>query len=107
MKRKKDNFKFSGRSHSVRGFISVILAVISLLSILVSSILSALSHGQGGLILGFVGITAFFVSLVGFVLGIKACQEKEIYYIAPITGMTSNGILVICYFVLYVMGIFL
>lgn len=107
MKRKKDNFKFSGRSHSVRGLISVSLAVVALLSIVISSIISAISHGNGSLILGAVGIVAFIISLVGFILGIKGSMEKEIYYTAPVVGMIVNGLLFMFYFVLYVVGIFL
>ncbi|MDF2800471.1 MAG: hypothetical protein K0S61_374 [Anaerocolumna sp.] len=107
MKRKKDSFKFSGRSHSVKGLISVSLAVVSLLSIVISSIISAITHGNGSMVLGAVGIIAFIVSLVGFILGIKGSLEKEIYYTAPIVGMIINGMLFLFYFVLYVVGIFL
>ena len=107
MKRKKDSFKFSGRSHSAKGIISVILAVISLLSIITSSIISAISHGDGGIFLGVAGITALFISLAGFIIGIKGSLEKEIYYTAPVTGMILNGLLFLLFFVLYVVGIFL
>jgi hypothetical protein len=107
LKRKKDNFKFSGRSHSVKGIISVILAVISLLSIISSSIISAISHGNGGIFLGMIGIVSLVISLVGFILGIKGSLEKEIYYMAPVIGMIMNGLLFLFYFVLYVVGIFL
>ncbi len=107
MKRKKDSFKFSGRSHSVRGIISVGLAVVALLTIVISSIISAISHGNGSMALGAIGIVAFIISLVGFILGIKGSLEKEIYYTAPIVGMIMNGLLFLFYFVLYVVGIFL
>ncbi|MFV0341693.1 MAG: DUF6142 family protein [Anaerocolumna sp.] len=107
MKRKKDSFKFSGRSHSLRGVISVVLAIISLLLIMTSTILSTISHGNGGMYLGAVGILAFIVSLGGFILGIKACLEKEIYYTAPLVGMIINGLLFIFYFILYMVGIFM
>jgi len=107
LKRKKDSFKFSGRSHSVKGIISVVLAVLSLLSIISSSIISAISHGNGGIFLGVIGIAALIISLIGFILGIKGSLEKEIYYTAPVIGMIINGLLFLFYFVLYVVGIFL
>lgn len=107
MKRKKESYKFSGRSHSVRGLISVALAGASLLSIIISSIVSAMSHGNGSLFLGVVGIIALSISLVGFILGIKGSLEKEIYYTVPVVGMIVNGLLFLFYFVLYVVGIFL
>lgn len=107
MKRKKDNFKFSGRSHSTKGIISVILAAISLCSIISSSIISTISHGNGGIFLGVIGVIALFISLVGFIFGIKGSLEKEVYYTVPVVGMIVNGILFLFYFVLYIVGIFL
>lgn len=107
MKRKKDSFIFSGRSHSVKGIISVILAATSLSSIIFSSIISSISHGNGGIFLGVIGVLALFISLAGFILGIKGSLEKEVYYTVPIVGMIVNGVLFLFYFVLYIVGIFL
>jgi hypothetical protein len=104
-KHKKDVFKFSGRSHSKKGLISVSAGIISLITLLVLSIISSYSKGNGGLILGIIGMVLFVISIVGFVLGIKGCREKEIYYTAPIAGMVLNGFLSILFFTLYMVGI--
>jgi hypothetical protein len=104
-KHKKEIFKFSGRSHSLKGFISVIIGSISLITLIVLSVISSLSSGKGGLILGVIGMLLFVFTLVGFVLGIKGCKEKEIYYTAPIVGMVMNGFLSILFFVLYMVGL--
>ncbi len=104
-KRKKDVFKFTDRSHSVRGLISIIAGGISLVTLLVLSVISSFSKGNGGLIIGVIGMLSFAISVAGFILGIKGCREKEIYYTAPITGMVLNGFLSIIFFVLYMMGI--
>ncbi|QHQ61164.1 hypothetical protein Ana3638_10595 [Anaerocolumna sedimenticola] len=104
-KHKKEIFKFSGRSHSLKGIISVIIGSLSLISLLILSIISSLSKGNGGLIIGFIGMLLFVISITGFILGIKACREKEIYYTAPVTGMVINGFLSIFFFVLYMVGV--
>jgi hypothetical protein len=103
-KRKKETFKFTGRSHSIRGIISVILGCISFIAFIIISVISSLSGGNGGLILGVIGIALFILSCFGFVLGIKGCKEKEIYYTAPLTGLVLNGFLSVIYFLLYMAG---
>lgn len=97
LKRKKDVFKFSGKGHSVRGMVSVITGSITIISFLALSIISSLSKGNGGLLLGIFGMLLFGISILGFILGIKGCREKEIYYTAPIAGMVLNGFLSILY----------
>jgi hypothetical protein len=44
-------------------------------------------------------------TVAGFILGIKACREKEVYYNAPVAGLVLNGILSTVYLVLYMVGI--
>lgn len=104
-KRKKEVFKFTGRSHSVKGLISLVIAIVTLLTFFVISVVSSFSKGNGGLILGVIGILLFILSTTGFILGIKACKEKEIFYKAPVTGMVINGLLSILFFILYMVGI--
>ena len=105
IKRKKEVVKFSDRTHSIKGLISVLMGVIVLLAFITISILSSLSGGNGGLILGAIGMLLFVMSVIGFVLGIKSCMEKEIYYMAPVTGMVLNGFLSVIFFILYMVGI--
>lgn len=105
VKRKKEVFKFSGRNHSIRGLISVIIGGITLLALIILSVISSLSGGNGGLILGIIGMVLFVMSIAGFILGIKSCREKEIFYTAPVVGMVLNGLLSIVFFVLYMVGI--
>lgn len=105
VKRKKEVFKFSGRKHSIRGLISVIFGGITLIALILLSVISSLSGGYGGLILGIIGMVLFVISITGFILGIKSCREKEIFYTAPVVGMVLNGFLSIVFFVLYMIGI--
>lgn len=104
-RRKKDSFKFSGRSHSVKGIISIIIGCISLITFIVISFISSLSGGNGDLVLGAIGLLVFALTVAGFVLGVKSCKEKEIFYTAPIVGLTLNGILSVIYFILYLIGL--
>lgn len=105
LKRKKETFKFSIKKHSIMGIISSILGSISCITLIVLSYISSRTAGNGGLVLGVIGMALFCLSITGIVLAIKGFKEKEIYYTAPIVGLGLNGFLSIVYFVLYMVGI--
>lgn len=106
-KKRKDVFKFTGRSHSVKGIAAAVIGGIGVISLLVLFILSSVYRGDGSILLGAAGMIVFALTITGFILGVRACTEKEIYYTAPITGMVINGILSIVLFILYITGLFL
>lgn len=106
-KRKKEVYKFTGRSHSIKGMASAVLGGIGGICLLVLFILSGIYRGNASIVFGAVGMVLFALAVTGFVLGAKACLEKEIYYTAPVTGMAVNGILSVALLVLYITGIFM
>jgi purine-nucleoside phosphorylase len=104
---RKETYKFTGRSHSIKGIVSAVTGGVGVVSILVLFILSGVYRGNGSILFGAGGMLLFALTVTGFILGVKACTEKEIYYTAPITGMVTNGILSIMLFILYIMGLFI
>lgn len=104
-KRKKEAVIFTDRVHSIKGIISLCMGLVSILSFTILAYISSLSKGNGSMLLGFAGLASFFLSLVGFYLGINSSKEKEIYYTAPVAGLIINGICAIIYFTLYIIGI--
>lgn len=104
-KRKKGAVKFTDRVHSIKGIISLCMGLVSVISFIALAYMSSLTKGNGSMLLGFAGVALFFLSLVGFYLGIKSCKEKEIYYTAPVAGLIVNGTCAILYFTLYIIGI--
>lgn len=103
--RKKGKYTFSDKRHPVRGILAVIFGAASAAAFLALSILSGIEEGHGALILGAVGMAAFMLSLIGFVLALKSIREKDIFYRFPVAGIILNGIFVLLYFVLYIIGI--
>ena len=103
---RRDTHKFTGRSHSVRGMISLAMGGVSALCLTVLFILSGVHDGKGSLIFGVAGLFLLALSVAGFLLGMKACEEQDIYYTAPVTGMVISGVLSIILFILYVTGLF-
>jgi len=87
--------------------ISFAIGLIIILTLLVLVFISSLSSGNGGIQYGFIGLVLAFIAIYGFALGIKACKEKEIFYTAPISGLVINGLLIVVFIILYLVGFFL
>lgn len=102
---RKSSIKFKGRVHSKKGIISMLLGLISLITFVVISYISGKNQGNGGIELGVVGLLCAASSVFGFTLSIKSFREKDIYLTAPIIGIGVNGIMVIVFFSLYIVGI--
>lgn len=98
-------YKFLGRSHSVKGMFSTVIAAITFLMIITFFYLSSRSSGDGSILLGLGGMIACCMTVVGFILAIKAFREKDIIHTFPMIGLVFNGILLILYVVLYIVGL--
>lgn len=96
---------FTGRNHSVKGIMSFVLGLLILISAGALMIISSYSEGKAGIWLGYLGFLLTIFSLLGFILGIKSCKEKEIYFTAPISGMILNGVLLVMFIILYLLGL--
>jgi hypothetical protein len=96
---------FSGRRHAKTGVAATIVGGVSVLGFLTLSILSGVAGGQGGLVIGIIGILLFALSIFGFVLSYRTFQKKDIFYRFPIIGALLNGFMSILMLVLYIIGI--
>src|SRR5690554_1657090 len=104
-KRNREMIHFSGRSHSRIGILAAIIGILVVAGFITISILSSTSNGNGGLILGVIGFLLFGLGIFGFVLSYKAFKEKDIFYRFPIIGVALNGIMIVVFFILYILGI--
>jgi len=103
--KKKETIQFSGRRHTRLGILSAVIGIVSVIGFIIVSIVSGINGGGGGLIIGIAGILLFALSLLGFIMSYKALKQKDIFYRFPMTGLVVNGIMMIVYVILYVMGI--
>lgn len=104
---RKRKLKFSDKKHSVKGSIALIISIISIILLLVLFYLSAISSGDGGMLLGIIGMLILIFSIVGFILAYKGYKEKDVYYHGPVAGIILNGIIFLALFVLYIVGLIL
>lgn len=105
--KRKEKVKFSGRNHSVKGLISLVMGLFIGLFLLAMIFYASISEGNSGVIIGFLGISLGLLSLVGFFVGATSLKEKEIHYGVPIGGTILNGVLVVVFLLLFLLGFIL
>jgi len=103
-KKDKDMIRFSGRRHTRMGIISAAIGIGVVLGFITISIISGISSGNGGFILGIVGICLFYLAICGFVLSYKAFKQKDIFYRFPVIGALLNGFMTVLLLVIYILG---
>jgi hypothetical protein len=104
IKRDRDMIRFSGRRHTRTGIISAIIGTVVVLGFLSISFISGLAGGNGGMLLGFLGILLFGLAVLGFILSYKAFKKKDIFYRFPIIGAVLNGVMTILLLLIYILG---
>ena len=70
------------------------------------SIVSGINKGEGGLLLGIIGILLFVFAVFGFVLSYKEMKKRDIYYRFPMIGIITNGIMLILLVIIYILGLY-
>ncbi|HHV10504.1 MAG TPA: hypothetical protein GXX75_09540 [Clostridiales bacterium] len=104
-KKDKEMIHFSGRRHTKTGIASTAIGGFVILGFLALSISSSTVRGNGGMLLGVLGILLFGLSVFGFYLSYKAFKKKDIFYRYPVIGASLNGVMAILFLVLYILGI--
>ena len=69
--------KFQHMKHSRDGLISIGLEVCSILVIIVELVMTIVARGQAGGMVGFLGIAALLLSVMGGVFAITSWQDEE------------------------------
>ena len=83
---------------------SFVFAVVSFSILIITSILSAISKGNAGIIAGILPMFAMIISIAGLVLAYRSLRNDDVELKHVYTGLITNGLLVIVYLVLYIIG---
>ena len=95
------------KSHPKLGIISTILGLISLIAFGSACFFSGTRGGNAGIMIGLVGMLCFVISVVGFLCAWISLHQEDIHFTFPTIGSVINGIQVLGYMLLYIMGTFL
>lgn len=101
----KHKYKFTNKKHSIGGVVSTFMALVAIVLIVISIMISFRAAGYGGEIVGTLALMAFVFSLFGLVTGLLSYREFDRYYTFSLIGSLLNGIITIALFMLIVVGI--
>ncbi len=102
------NYKFTNKSHPLKGIMSAVLGMIALVSMFLAIYLSYLDGmaseggGMARMQYGLASVLAFIMALAGEITGLAANTEKDRYRFFPILGLLLNtaalfaGIYILC-----------
>lgn len=96
--------KFTDKHHSVGGIISTGLGIgaVALLFLCVRN--SYVMAGNGGIMLGAMGVASFFLSLSGCAIGLISFRESDKYYIFSKIGSLLCGVLTVLMASIFLIG---
>ena len=88
-------YKFSDKSHSLKGIFSTVFGVISFLMLLALIWVSAKAKGQGSIYIGSIGLTALIVNIIGLVMGLLGFLESDRYKLFARIGSVWNLLILV------------
>jgi len=100
-------FKYTSRlrPETKGGIAALLMAAISVFLFAVAVIISYIYKGEGGNLLGAIGLVGFLLTLVGFWIGIKSFSEKEKSHRFSTIASIINGIIAVIWLALYLVGV--
>lgn len=96
--------QFTDKKHPIQGVISMLIAIASCILMIALFIGSGMAKGQAGIVYGYFGILNLFLSAVGFIMSLRCYKKEDVYMSTPTIGSVVNGIIIIIYLILYVLG---
>lgn len=104
-RRRISNYKFTEKTHSIRGMVGLGVGALSLLMGIVLVVISFRSKGNGNVYLGSFGVLALLLSVVAFVLSVLSIGEEDSYRVFPIAAMICSSISLAGWLGVYLAGI--
>ncbi len=99
------SYKFTEKTHSMRGVVAILLSVLSLAACGWMLWYSYYSGGNAGIYIGSAGMFGFFVAVTSFILAVLSVKEPETFRIVPYSSLVLSVLTVAVWVSLYVSGI--
>lgn len=98
-------YKFTDKKHSKRGLISSGLFLCSLAALIIGIYISYNNKGSGAMLVGVLGLLSFFISSIGFLVGIRSFKEEGVFLLYPWIGTVGNAVVWIMVGIIILIGI--
>lgn len=103
--KKRYKYAFTRQEGTEGGYASVLFAVLSLAVFLIAAGISIFYKGNAESWLGALGVMAVLLSAYGFYIGFESFRERDKNYRNSVLGALSNGILLVGWLALFLIGI--
>ena len=110
MKEKKRGHKslqLTDKKHPGIAIGATLVGISSTVLFIATCFLSSESHGNAGITIGFAGIFCFGLALVGFGMSWASLRMENIRPLFPTVSSIINGLLLVFYMLLYIVGTFI
>lgn len=101
----KQRFRFIEKPKAKGGKTSILLAILSIVLMMTSFVVSFLFAGAGSTLLGAMGLCAFGLAIYGFVLGLMGLNQKRVDHKLAFIGTLACGFLGIMWLAIYFVGL--
>ena len=102
---KRYRYAFAKKREAQQGKLSAVLAAGSLVFFFVGGFVVIFLQGQYGYIVGGISLCAMLLSVYGFAMGLKSFSEENRTHKAGMIGSIANGIIMIGWLGIFLMGI--
>lgn len=99
------NYKFTEKTHSVRGVLAIFLSILSLAACAGMIWVSYSSRGKAGIYAGSFGVLGLLVALLAFCISVSSIREQETFRIIPFTSLGFSLATVAAWVAIYIGGI--
>lgn len=99
-----NHYKFSDKSQTLGGTLSTLMGAGSLVCILYGVFVSFRADGEGGVVVGALGLLSLILSLIGLIIGLLSFKEKDKFYVLSRIGSLLCGILLVLMAAVFLMG---
>ncbi|MDO4275311.1 MAG: hypothetical protein Q4D16_16695 [Eubacteriales bacterium] len=98
-------YAFAKKKEAEKGKLSVGLAAASFLLFLAAVLLAFFLEGSLGYLVGGTSLFAMLLSVYGFIMGLVSFSEEERNHRTSIIGSITNGIIMVGWLGLFLMGV--
>ena len=100
----KRSYKFTDKKHTVKGLASLACAVFAAVVTIYVIFWAFRESGNAGSVAGLLGLLAMLACAAGFVLALQGLHEEDVYYITAYVGAGVDGVLLIIWIMICVVG---
>ncbi len=102
---KRYRYAFAKKKEAGKGKLSTALAAVSFVLFITAVILAFLLQGSLGYIIGGISLFAMLLSVYGFIMGLLSFSEENRNHKTSMIGSITNGMIMIGWLGIFLMGI--